>query len=136
MTGSEQRRRAGGFALVAALIVLVILGSIGGAMVRLSSAEQAGSSAALLGMRADWAARSGIEWAISRARATGSCVNGTLSLTEGALSGFEVEVGCSSTRHREGDQELQNLVIRSRARFGVLGSADFVYREVEATILL
>lgn len=130
------RRRESGFALIAGLVVLVLLGSIGAAMVRLSSTEQASSSAAILGARADWAARSGLEWAVQNANTTGGCVNGTLTLTESALSGFTVEVSCTETRHHEGSEEIQNLRLESSARFGAVGTPDFVFRQIEATVIL
>lgn len=129
-------RREIGFATVAALIVLVLLGSIGSAMLRLSSAQQASSSAAVLAARAGWAAQTGIEWAIAEADAAGSCPSGTLTLTESALSGFSVDVSCAESRHWEGSEVIRNLRVTSQARFGTMGTADYVFREIEAMITL
>ena len=129
-------RRRGGFALVAALIILVLLGSVGSAMLRLSSGQQASASAAILGARAGWAAQSGLEWAIAEAGATGLCPATTLTLSEGALSGFTVEVRCTESSHWEGSNVIRNLCVSSQARFGPIGSPDFVFREQEAVITL
>ena len=129
-------RGESGFATVAALIVLVLLGSIGSAMLRLGGAQQASASAAILGARAGWAAQTGIEWAIAEAEASGSCPGGTLSLTESALSGFSVDISCTESSHWEGGEVVRNLRVTSRARFGAMGSLDYVYREIEAMITL
>lgn len=137
-TNRSQRKSASGFALIAALAVLVVLGATGGAMLRLSSVQQTGSTTAILGTRANWAARSGIDWAIHRAVSTGDCpaASTTLSLTEGALSGFTVQVTCASTPHREGNETRVSLLIQSQAQFGVVGSRNYVFRDVRASIVL
>ena len=134
----RDQKHAAGFALVAALGILVVLSLMGGAMLRLSSAQQAGSSAAILGARAHWAARSGIDWAIHRAVSTGDCpaASSTLNLGEGALSGFSVVVTCSSTPHAEGSEDRRSLLIQSQAQFGAVGSRDYVFRDVRASIVL
>lgn len=130
------RRR--GFALVAALAVLVLLASIGSMMLRLTGIQQAGSSTAILGSRAHFAARSGIEWALRSAVAAGTCpaASTTLSLAEGALSGFSVVVTCSASTHVEGTRTRTHLALRARAEFGATGARDHVVREVGAAIVL
>ena len=135
---TNRRRASGGFALIAALAVLVVLGSTGAIMLRLSAQQQAGSTAALIGLRATWAARSGIEWALHEAVATGDCPSAStdLNLTEGVLAGFDVTVQCTATRHFEGSDERVSLSIRSGATFGTLGTRDFTYREMSAAAIL
>ncbi|HEB89415.1 MAG TPA: hypothetical protein ENI85_07580 [Deltaproteobacteria bacterium] len=130
--------RTTGFALVAALVLLVVLSSAGAAMVRMTGTQQAGSSIAILGTRAHWAARSGIDWALHEASENGACPapTTTLDLGEGVLAGFEVTVSCSLTEHYEGSNLRKSLVIRSEARFGAPGDRDHVYREIQAAIVL
>lgn len=130
------RRR--GFALVAALAVLVLLASIGSMMLRLTGIQQAGSSTAILGSRAHFAARSGIEWGLRSAVAAGTCpaASTTLTLAEGALSGFTVVVRCSASTHVEGTRTRTHLALRARAEFAAAGSRDHVVREVGASIVL
>ncbi len=134
----RRRTRNAGFALVAALVLLVILSSAGAAMVRMTGTQQAASSLAILGTRAHWAARSGIDWALHEASVSGDCPAPTtvLNLGEGVLAGFEVTVFCSLTEHYEGNALRKSLVIRSEARFGALDSRDHVYREIQAAIVL
>lgn len=134
----EQRRRERGFALIAALALLVVLGGTGAVMLRMTGIEQAGSTVAILGARANLAARSGIDWALHQAVATGDCpaAASVLDLAEGALVGFVVTVRCSASSHFEGSEERRILSIESEASFGVLGGRDFVFREVQATLVL
>ena len=138
MKGAVKGMRKRGFALVAALVLLVILGSAGAAMLRMTGVQQAGSSITILGARAHWAARSGIEWALHEATATGTCPapSTTLDLVEGVLAGFQVTVVCSETNHYEGSVLRKSLVLRSEARFGAPGSRDHVYRQIQAAVVL
>ncbi|MEZ4333266.1 MAG: hypothetical protein R3F35_16005 [Myxococcota bacterium] len=131
-----RRRDRGGFALVAALVILVLLAALGSTMLRLTGTEQASASLALLGSRAHFAARSGIEWALREAIAAGDCPapTTTLTLAEGALSGFRVEVRCSPSLHGEGSRIRTQLALRARAEFATAGSRDHVVREVAATV--
>jgi len=107
-------------------------------MIRMTSVQQAGSSIAILGARAHWAARSGIDWALHESAASGGCpaATTTLSLTEGVLAGFRVTVSCSASTHNEGGAERTSLAIESEASFGAMGSRDFVYRELRAALVL
>ncbi len=107
-------------------------------MIRLTGVQQAGSTVAVLGLRADWAARSGLEWAIHEAARLGGCpaATTTLGLSEGGLSGFEVVVHCTESAHAEGSAERAVLVIRSGASFGAIGSRDYVFREIQASLVL
>ena len=131
-------RRERGFALIGALAVLVVLGSTGAVMIRMSGVQQAGASAAVLGLRADWAARAGIEWAYHESARLAGCPPSptTLGLSEGGLSGFQVVVQCSESTHAEGSSERSVLVIRSESRFGAVGARDFVLREIQASLVL
>ena len=132
------RRRERGFALIAALAVLVILGSISGVMLRLSGVQQAGVSTVILGQRAQWAARSGLEWGVHESARIGGCPAAatTLDLSEGAVSGFTVVVRCAETSHWEGATRFRNVELSSEASFGALGSRDYVFRELVGTIVL
>ena len=136
MLPETERRR--GFALVAALAILVLLASMGAMMLRLTGVQQAGSSTSILAVRAHLAARSGIEWGLYQAIAAGTChaATTTLELAEGALSGFRVEVLCTATIHVEGSQTRTHVALRAHAEFGDADSRDHVIREVGASALL
>ncbi len=135
---SPRARRRGGFALVAALAVLVLLASIGSMMLRLTGVQQARSSMSILGARAHLAARSGIEWGLHRAVGVGGCpaASTALVLDEGALAGFRVEITCSATRHVEGTRTRTHVVLRARAEFADPDAREHVVREVAASAVL
>ncbi|MEM9176548.1 MAG: hypothetical protein AAGC67_15095 [Myxococcota bacterium] len=128
--------RRDGFALIAALALLVVLGTTGAAMLRMTSLQQAGTSRALLAERGAQAARSGIEWARRSARTRGACpaAVSTVLLSEGALAGFQVVVTCEATHHSEGTDERVTVQLEARATSGTVGSREFVYREATETM--
>lgn len=134
----ETAPRPDGFALVAALAVLVLLASIGSMMLRLTGIQQSGSSSAILGARAHLAARSGIEWGMHAAIEAGGCpsTSTVLALAEGALTGFSVEVVCSASVHVEGNAARTQVTLRAHAERGAPGDPDHVVREVGASLLL
>jgi len=136
--GRARRASERGFALIAALILLVVLGTTGAVMLRMTGMQQAGSTLAILGARASLAARSGVDWALHQTMANGGCPadTTTLDLTEGFLSGFRVTVRCRASSHFEGNDERTSLSIESEASFGTPGSPDFVFREVQASLVL
>ncbi len=133
----ENRRRRG-FALVAALAILVLLATMGAMMLRLTGLQQAGSSIAILGTRADFAARSGLDWGVAQTIAAGTCpaASTTLALGEGALSGFSVVVTCTASTHVEGSRTRTFVSLRARSEFATMGARDHVVREMGASLVL
>lgn len=131
-------RRRRGFALVAALAVLVLVASLGSMMLRLASVEQAASSTAILGARAHFAAQSGIEWGLHAVLGAEACpaASTPLTLAEGALTGFRVEVRCTSSTHSEGSRLRTRFELRANAAWGAPGARDHVVREMSATAVL
>lgn len=131
-----RRGRQGGFALVTAIFIVVVLALLGMMMVTIGGMERSTASAAVQGTRAFYAARSGIEWATSQAMPpTSSCAaSSTFTLAVAGLNGFTVTVGCSSTQHREHGTTYHVYVITSTARFGSFGGIDFVSRTLRATV--
>jgi len=127
--------RRAGFALIGAIFVLLILGLVGSAMLRLSSMQQTTVSHGIMGARAYHAARSGVEWALRESTATpGSCPATTLVLSEGGIAGFAVDVGCARSTHTEGAVTADVLRITANASYGSFGDPDYVSRRLSATI--
>ncbi len=126
----EQR----GFALVAAIFLMVVLSSLGLYIVRISAMEHQTVNVALLGARAFQAARAGIEWGVFQALDSGSCTTTTLNLTEGGLNGFDVDVTCSSSSHTETGNTYNIFVLDVEARAGAYGMPDYVSRRIQATL--
>ena len=126
--------RQRGFALVAALFLMVVLASMGTYIVRISAIEHQTVNVALLGARAMHAARAGVEWGAFQAINVPACTTTTLTLTEGGLNGFEVDVTCSSSSHTEKGNTYSIYLIDVEARAGVYGTPDYVSRRMQATV--
>lgn len=132
--------RQGGFSLVAAIFLLVVLTTAGAFMVRISGVQRTTTSFALLGPRAYHAARSGVEWAIHAAmNVPGSCPVGitttnNFNLTEGGLDGFRVTTECTSEVHSEAGAAETMFLITSLAKRGAFGERDYVSRRLETRI--
>lgn len=110
------KRFQSGFAYIAAVVFLVVIAGISVALLRLTDTQQSTVNQALLGARANLAARAGIEWVIHQpaARCVGSEVGTPLTLEPvggnnnladfRAQSGFVVSVRCTYRTYSEGEQ--------------------------------
>ncbi len=123
-----------GFALVAAIFLIVVLASLGVVIVRISGVQQHTVNIALLGARAFEAAVAGMEWGAFQALDSGACTTTTLNLTEGGLAGFDVDVTCSSSAHTESGNVYNLYLIDAEARYGVYGTPDYVSRRMQARV--
>jgi MSHA biogenesis protein MshP len=126
--------RERGFALVAAIFLIVVLALLGVFIVRVSGVQHQTVNIALLGSRAFEAARTGIEWGAFQALDSASCDTNTLNLTEGGLDGFDVEVTCTSSTHTETGNTYDVYVIDVEATAGTYGTPDYVSRRMQATV--
>ncbi|MCP5058607.1 MAG: pilus assembly protein MshP [bacterium] len=130
-----RRQREQGFGLVTAIFVLIVLAASGLAMISLSGVQRRTASLSLQALRADQAARSGLQWAAHNAISAGACPpNTTLTLTEGGLQGFSVAVSCTSTAHVEAATTSTIFELDSVGEYGSFGSADYVRRRVRASL--
>ena len=121
--------KSSGMSLVAALFLIVVIAALGAFAVRIGMGQQQTVNLSLLSNRAMAAANAGIEWSAYRALESGNCSNGSLSLTQGALAGFTVDVSCVSTSF---GTEGTLYVIESVSRYGTYGRADYASRRVRA----
>ena len=100
------RHRTGrmrGFSLVTAIFLLVVLAALAAVMVNVSTFQQTESAMDVQGVRAEQAARAGLEWGLQKQISAGlttgaACVGATtFSLPAGTtLSAFSVSVQCST----------------------------------------
>jgi MSHA biogenesis protein MshP len=128
-----QARRAAGFALVPALFLLVVLGALGIVAIRVGTGQQQAVTMGLMQARALAAAKTGIEWGAYQAL-HGTCTGGTLTLTEGALSGFSVVVSCNYSNFTNGSGNNNYYSIQSAASAGTYGQPGYVHRAIVATL--
>src|SRR5579859_5839065 len=140
------RNRQGGFSIVSALFLIVVLAALGAFAVTVSGLNQGSSALDLQGARAYQAARAGIEWGAYQvlqnpAGAYATACNAAtyaaptsqiLSGLAGTLSPFSVTVTCGSTSYSEGSATVVVYQIVSTAAAG--GGAFQVERQLQAMI--
>jgi MSHA biogenesis protein MshP len=137
------RKHERGFALVAAIFIVVVLAMLGIMMVTIGGMERATASAAVQGTRAFYAARSGVEWGTFGAlnntvptcgAAPSAPTTNTFNLAVTGLNGFTVSVVCIYTTHKERSDTYNVYVITSTATSGSFGDADYVSRTLQVTV--
>lgn len=130
------RRRAGGFSLVTAVFVIVVLAAIGAFIVRISDVQRQTALGALQGARAFQAAQAGIEWGVFHATQPTPVCTASSALTPAApgLEGFNVAVTCTATGHPEGGANYSVYVVDSRATYGTFGDLYFFSRSLQTTV--
>ena len=132
---SPKARRSEGLGLVSAIFLLVVLSLASAVMLNLVSVQGRSSVLSLQAIRATYAAKSGVQWGMWQILDTGACPAATtLTLAEGGLNGFSVDVACSVTSHTEGSASYAWYEIDVTARAGSYGSLDYVQRRMNATL--
>jgi MSHA biogenesis protein MshP len=134
-----------GFVLVSAIFVIVILALIGTYIVSIAAISSSSSTFSLQGVKAYYAAKSGLEWGIYRvapSAASGGAppyncpaASTTLNLTQGGLGGFTVVVTCAQSSFTESGISYNVFRLNSTATFGVLSSPDYASRQLYTTII-
>lgn len=141
MNLSRQR----GMSLVVVVFMMVVLAAIAAFAVRVSGAGEQDMTSELLGVRAMFAARSGLEFGLNRALAppnAASCaahpmtaVDGVpFALTQGASNGFTVTVTFGCTDHTVAPQTYQTFNLVATATRGVYGTPEYVSRTVTRSV--
>lgn len=125
-----------GFSIVMAIFILVVVGLLGGYMVRMSGVQFSTFNQSLLGARAYQAAHAGIEWGIARISNGGTCtdVQGQ-TLNFAGLNGFSVRMTCSSQTFSEADQNPSIYRIGALSEFGSYAGSDYTARQLEVAIV-
>ncbi len=131
--------RQGGFGLVTAIFILVILAGLGAAMVTFSGAQHTAVAMDIQSARANQAAHAGIEWGAYRAlQVPGFTCAGTpytLTFLGTNLAGFTTQVSCASSAHSEAGNTLTLFEFTANAHYGAVNTPDFVARELSARIV-
>ena len=145
------QNRQGGFSLVTAIFILVILAGLGASMVTFSTAQHSTVAMDIQSARAYQAARAGIEWGAYGALAQAPSVPMpgfscpvlpaaatiyTMTFAGTPLAGFTTVVTCSSTTHSEGANTVVVSILNSSAVYGVVNTPDYVTRQLSARVAL
>lgn len=133
------KNRQGGFSIVSAIFVLVVLAFLGTAMVTFSTNQQQSSAMDVMGSRAYQAARAGAEWGAYQVLRAGSCAPSTTlpALAGSTLSVFTVTVTCGSTAASEVSAATGTVTVydlTSTATLGAAGRPDSVERQIQMSI--
>jgi MSHA biogenesis protein MshP len=126
----QPQRTQNGFAIVAAIFLLVVLAALGAFMLTLSNSQQLTSAQDLQGTRTYWAAKAGIQWAADRIKATALCSAATFT-----LDGITVTVACQANGYTEGTVAKTIYWVESTAiGGGAVGSIAYTERVLNAFI--
>lgn len=123
------RKMQRGFAIIAAIFLLVVLAALGAFMVTFSNTQHLTSAQDVQGSRAYWAARAGLEWGI--AGITTSCPTSPTTLS---VNSFSVVVTCALQTYPEASATINIFRITSVASTGTIGSLGFIERSLSATM--
>ena len=122
-----------GSALISALFLVIVLSVLGAAMVTLSTVQQDTATKSLLSAQVYYGAKTGLEWAIQRAIAAGSCAGATFTPTGAGFTDVSVTVTCVASQHGAGTAVF-TYYITSIAKTGTLGTLSYAERQMEATV--
>lgn len=131
-----------GFALVAALFVMIVIALVVLAMARLSANQHGSNSLAIQQARAYQTARAGLEWGIHTVTRPGTVdCSGfgsnpfNVLLAGSNLSEFAVQVSCSVTAYAENGGTRYIYQLTATAQNGSPATRpDYAYRQLSATV--
>jgi MSHA biogenesis protein MshP len=130
------RTRAGqsGFAAIAAIVLLTVLAGLGAFMVSFSNVQQLNTARDMQSTRAYWAARTGIDWALSALTIDNTaCPTPPSPFTVDTGNPFTLTIVCSAQTYQEGDSVVTIYLLESRASTGTVGSIAYVERSLAAS---
>ncbi len=125
-----------GFTIVTTIFIVVILASLAIFMVTLGTTQRATSTFSIIGSRAFYAARSGVEWGVDSVLSNGVCFANptTFTLNGGMTSGFDVELNCTSTAVTEGPDVYNVYNLQVTASRGQADQDDYFSRTITASV--
>jgi Tfp pilus assembly protein PilX len=141
MTPAPTAGRQRGVVLIAVLFMIIVLAGLGIFAVRLGNGQQQSVNLALLGVRAQAAADSGVELGAYSALSAAGCAPllplttvVTVTLTEAALNGFNVSAVCSHSSHTVGAVTYDVYRLDAFAQSGTYGTPAYTARTATRTV--
>lgn len=123
-----------GFAAISAIFLVVVLAALGGFMVTFSNSQQLGAARDVMGSRAYWAARAGLDWGVASVTAGSACPAASTTKT---VDGFSVVTTCSATAYSEASATRTIYTLRAVATAGgAVGGVGYVERSLSAFVEL
>ena len=124
----KHKPRVVGFSIMSAIFILVVLSMIGLFLINIFMLNRAESNILLQGTRAQFAAKSGVEWGLATVALvpTGPCFSTkNINLSQGGLLGFSVVVSCVKSG--------TTFTVTAVASQGTIGNFGYVTRTVVGT---
>jgi len=145
---ATKRRKSAGVGIVTAIFLLVVLAGLGVALVTIFTSQQQSMLLDEQGVRAQQAARAGIEWGLFKHLQGGGCVKDkdhVVALGGNVLKDFTVIVRCTMVEGPavpDGEPKLDRWIIRATACAPALDGAcpkgsnnpDYVRRDMEVQV--
>lgn len=125
------KRAQQGFALVAAIVMVVVLAALAGFVASMVGGQSAAQQLERMSQVADMAAQTGVEWGayrVLRPLAAPACPAPTTLALPGSLSVVAVRVTCTRVNTTEAGGPVSVYRITATATQGVLNSPDYVER--------
>lgn len=123
-----------GFAAVAAVFLVLVLAAMGAYMVSISNAQKIESVQDVQGTRAYWAARAGLEWALTAINASSGACPSSPPATVDTGDVFTLAISCTLNSYSEGPNTVKIFSIKSVASKGTVGTLGYVERSVSASV--
>ena len=122
-----------GFTLVQAIFIIVVLGLLGTFMVTMLGVQSRTTTLSHQGIRAYYAAQSGLEWGKNYTLENDACFNAT---TFSPVNNFEVTLNCTSETYTEASDNVRWFRLNATAEYDVdPDSPDYVRRSVSVQML-
>ncbi|MEJ2042849.1 MAG: hypothetical protein P8X74_01345 [Reinekea sp.] len=127
-----------GIALIAAIFLVVVIGSALAILASLSIRTQQQTNQSLLKMRAQFAASAAIDAQVQKLieEDSSGCNEGSpisTAMTIQAYNDFNVTVRCSFQRYNRPSQEVRVYNMTAVAEYGAPDQADYVWTELNAS---
>jgi MSHA biogenesis protein MshP len=129
-----------GFAAITAIFLVLALATLGAAMVTFSNAQQLNAAQDYQGSRAYWAAKGGLEWAITglvtAAPPVSALATCPTSTPPAVIDNFAVVITCTAQTYSEAGTDLTIFQLTSVASSlgTAVGGLGFVERSVSASL--
>lgn len=130
------QKQSAGFALIAAIFLVVVVGLAITYMQRLSSNQADVNIQAVQNTRALQAAQSGLDWGVYQIVNGTNCAASTNFTLDQISAGMNVTVVCSEKKYDEAGvtKGVTVYTITSTAEQGTLGTPDYSYKKMQASI--
>lgn len=120
-----------GFTLVQTIFIIVVLGLLGAFMVTMFGVQSRTTTLSHQGIRAYYAAQSGLEWGKNYTLSNNTCFNDdTLS-----VNNFEVSLNCTTETYTEGSADIRWFRVNATAEYATPDSPDYVRRKVTVQLV-